>query len=303
MGAHRSTGRLGNAGTSGQTRGEVSHSDRYEHTRRWPAVSAYLAARSGLRLRSDRVSDAKALQDQLLSAYQAMCKDGWPSGPNDTYFFTHLRQHLIKAGRLAELADLLQELRWLEAKSEAGLTFDLTADFRDVLRVLPADDSRCKTLDLLNEALRRDIHFIDRHAKHYPQALFQCFWNRCRWHDGPEAEHHYSVPTTVLPPWAAPVPRISEIVARWRVEKERLTKFVWVRSLLPPGDRLGSQQRAVFSGHEGSISGLACAQNSPEFLSSGVDGTIRVWDLTSGVQLGVGAQGFWDHLRRHHSGR
>ena len=129
-----------------------------------------------------------------MAAYRRKCPDGWHvDPPNDGYYFTHLRHHLIAAGRASELAQLLHELRWLEAKNEVGLTFDLTADFADVMKGLPETDARLRNLRLLDEALRRDIHFIARHAKDYPQGLFQCLWNNCWWYDAPEAAAHYDL--------------------------------------------------------------------------------------------------------------
>jgi hypothetical protein len=66
------------------------------------------------------VTITPATHEQLLAAYQAKSPDGWPSGPNDGYFFTHVFHHLAGAGRGAERTDLLLDLRWLEAKAEAG---------------------------------------------------------------------------------------------------------------------------------------------------------------------------------------
>lgn len=88
---------------------------------------------------------------------------------------------------------MLHELRWLEAKNEAGLTFDLTANFAEAMKVLPETDVRQRNLRLLYEALRRDIHFIARHAQQYPQGLFQCLWNSCWWYDTPDAASHYDL--------------------------------------------------------------------------------------------------------------
>jgi hypothetical protein len=48
---------------------------------------------------------------------------------------------LIKVGRAEECADLLQNLRWLEAKNEAGLAFEVAKDFTDVFQALPATNS------------------------------------------------------------------------------------------------------------------------------------------------------------------
>ena len=58
------------------------------------------------RLAGDRV----ALHQQVLDAYSQRCPAGWPSGPNDGYFFQHLRHHLAEAGRDTELTSLLLDL-------------------------------------------------------------------------------------------------------------------------------------------------------------------------------------------------
>ena len=38
--------------------------------------------------------EAQTLHDTLLAAYGRRCADGWPSGPDDGYFFQNLRHHL-----------------------------------------------------------------------------------------------------------------------------------------------------------------------------------------------------------------
>ena len=147
-----------------------------------------------VRLAQQRFGDERALHTRLLEAYQRICPDGWWSGPDDGYFFNHLRDHLIAAGRGGELADLLHELRWLEAKNAAGLAFDLPHDFRDAMAVLSKDDARWRRLRLIDQALRRELHFIDRHREDYPQALFQCLWNNGWWYDCPAAAAYHDPP-------------------------------------------------------------------------------------------------------------
>jgi hypothetical protein len=73
-----------------------------------------------------------ALQSVLLDAYRAKCPDGWPSGPNDGYFLQSLCSHLIAADQTGDAATMLSGLPWVEAKSRAGLVFDLQEDYRDV---------------------------------------------------------------------------------------------------------------------------------------------------------------------------
>lgn len=55
------------------------------------------------------------------------------------------------------------------------MIFDLVKDFADVLEAMPAEHLRRRIWKLLDAAVRRDMHFIDRH----PTTLFQCMWNSC----------------------------------------------------------------------------------------------------------------------------
>lgn len=63
------------------------------------------------------------------------------------------------------------------------MIFDLGKDFSNVLAVMPREHPKHRMLELLEEAIRRDIHFIARH----PTTLFQCMWNTCWWYDCPES--------------------------------------------------------------------------------------------------------------------
>jgi hypothetical protein len=113
--------------------------------------------------------------------------DAWPA---EEYALRHLPYHLAAARGADDLADLLSTPEFLEAKVEAGLVFGLVKDFAEAVRVLPDRHPRRHILTLLEEAIRRDIHFLARH----PTTLFQCLWNSCWWYDCPEAAAHYEVP-------------------------------------------------------------------------------------------------------------
>lgn len=56
------------------------------------------------------------------------------------------------------------------------MIFDLVRDFADTLAAMSAEHPRRRILSLLNEAVRRDVHFIDRH----PTTLLQCL-TAIRW--------------------------------------------------------------------------------------------------------------------------
>ncbi len=59
------------------------------------------------------------------------------------------------------------------------MIFELAKDFADAIAAMPREHPMRRTLELFGEAIRRDIHFIDRHRT----TLFQCMWNLCWWYD------------------------------------------------------------------------------------------------------------------------
>ena len=249
-----------------------------------------------LRLAQQRFGDESALHTRLLDAYRRVCPDGWWSGPDDGYFFNHLRDHLIAAGRGAELADLLHELRWLEAKNAAGLAFDLPHDFRVAMAVLSKGDARWRRLRLIDQALARDLHFIDRHREDYPQALFQCLWNNGWWYDCPAAAAHHDPPLGgwrgggPLWPWDQRTnDRLATLLESWREgEGQRTAGFIWLESLRPPRFPLGERaELACLRGHEGWVTSVSFDRAGRRIVSGSYDNTVRVWDAESGACLEV----------------
>src|SRR4051794_41751870 len=109
------------------------------------------------------------------------------------------------------------------------MIFDVINDFADTLAALPREHPRYPPLNLLDEAVRRDVHFIDRH----PTALFQCLWNSCWWYDCPEAARHYDSPEGGWPPegppWERPGAKLHALLESWRGAKRHSAP----RPLLP----------------------------------------------------------------------
>src|SRR5262249_10246073 len=92
----------------------------------------------------------------------------------------------LREGRWADLEALLTDLPFLEAWAQEGLAFELADQLSAATRRLPAGRPVRRLLALLEEALRRDLHFVARR----PSTLFQCLWNSCWWHDADEAAAH-----------------------------------------------------------------------------------------------------------------
>src|SRR5262249_23732737 len=95
-----------------------------------------------------------------------------------------------------------------------GMIFELVQDLADVLEAMPAGHPRRRLLTLLDEAVRRDVHFIARR----PTALFQCLWNSCWWYDCPEAAGRRETPGESAvaegpPPWETPA--LAPLLEAW----------------------------------------------------------------------------------------
>jgi WD40 repeat protein len=219
--------------------------------------------------------------------------------PGDTGRLDLLRfgpRSLVETRRWDELEAVLTDLPFLEAKAAAGLAFDLLDDFALALRHLHAGRPAGRILALLDEALRRDLHFIVR----YPATLFQCLWNSGWWYDSPQAEAYYDPPEggwpAEGPPWERR-PRLAPLLESWRrAREERTPGPPWLCSLRPPNLLLGSAQLALMpvETDQWRFLTLAFAPDGRRLFAwlcpaggrGGEGRLLRAWDAESGRDVG-----------------
>jgi hypothetical protein len=194
------------------------------------------------------------------------------------------------------LPDCWLDWKLIDAEYRQVGAFELAAQYR---RLCAAEHDRpqatgpsgssstIRLLKLLEKAIRRDVHFIDRHSGDYPQALFQCLWNHGWWYDCPAAAAHYTPPAggwpNGVPPWGGKPPKLCDLLQRWRDETE--PDRPWLRALRPPSVHLASPLQAILRGHEGGVSSVAFSADGGRIVSGSYDNSVRLWDAASGAEL------------------
>ncbi len=166
------------------------------------------------------------------------------------------------------------------------MIFSVVQDFAGMLESMPREHPRHRILKLLDQAVRRDVHFIDRH----PTTLFQCLWNTCWWYDCPEAAKHYDPPEEGWPaegpPWTAPGPKLSDLLEAWRAAREWSSPgFRWVRCLRPPLFQLTGGSQVICRGHRDAVRAVSFSADGRCVVSGSQDDTIRTWHASTGKEL------------------
>jgi len=198
------------------------------------------------KIAADR-GDVAGLHRRLLDAYAELCPNGWPSGPDDGYYFQHVCRHLLHAGRVDDLRRLLLDYPWLAKLAAIGLTA-LCGDYE-----LAAHDAE---LRLVQRVLWLSGHIISKDFRELPSQLL----GRLLGHASGGIEQLLEAAAAPKPhPWLRPL----------------------VPNLTPPGGPLVK----TLAGHTGWVLAAAVTPDGDCAISGSRDHTLKVWDLASGRDI------------------
>ncbi|HEY7546970.1 MAG TPA: WD40 repeat domain-containing protein, partial [Blastocatellia bacterium] len=259
----------------------------------------------------------EVISDKLLARYR--------SGNPDLFMLAHLPAHLILSRRWDDLEAVLTDLRFIEAKSAAAMTYDLIADYRAAIDHLPE----------FQEDKQREREREERLAV-YAQELvsYSRRWNEARKRQATDPEHSLPEPPASNQKDFLPSPRIAN--ARGATRREKIHAFSQFanaqgHSLMrhsarrgfcvqqaynlmadgPVGeaaehivsrgelDSLAFLRRpltrprysprptslCILEGHSGWVTAAAITPDGRLAVSGGVDQSVQVWDVASGQSV------------------
>lgn len=197
------------------------------------------------RLRNRYYLPAATWHRQITDYYWGTCSACWLGC--DRYGIHHLPAHLLAAGQVENLRELLLDFDWLQAKLDATDTAALIADYELLL-----GDAE---LRLVQGALRLSAHVLAQDKTHLAGQLLGRLLSQ-------EA------------------PGIQVLLNR----AQGYSAAPWLRPLAPSLALPGGPLLRTMTGHTGGLNAVAVTLDR-RVISAADDHTLKVWDLESGAEL------------------
>ena len=195
-----------------------------------------------------RLGDGCLLEahEKLLRGYEAKCNGIWGAGPDDGYFFAYLTYHLVRAGRRHELAPLLVDLDWMQARLLATRPQGLMQDYEFV-----AGNAE---LELIQDAISLSAHILQPCPAQLAEQLIVRL-------EGIN----------------------SEVIRNLLSEARRRKRGLWIEPLWSTLPHPGGPLRRTLELDQ-TVYSVAVAPDGSLAAASCGDG-LRLWDLRSGQEL------------------
>ena len=189
------------------------------------------------------------------------------------YAWQYLAYHLRDAGQVDELADLLFDYAWLEAKLRPGWLPEgqgservnaLLSDFAH----LPVEHTAKYDATLVQGALRLSSQVLAYDAAQLPGQLIGrlAYFER------------------------APETRLARLLAQSRGPHGH----AWLKPLAPNLTAPGGALQWVFTAHRWLVTALACSADGRFAVSRGIDRKVKLWDLGRGQEVAA-LSGYTDY--------
>ncbi|MBM3500950.1 MAG: NACHT domain-containing protein, partial [Armatimonadetes bacterium] len=257
---------------------------------------------------SDRVRRSRHAAHERLCRLATNWRDHEAGSPPRDYALRFGPRTLIDAERWDDLSALLTDLEFIEAKCEAGMTYELVADYNAAL-VVP---SRSPVTGHLSPAVEPFARFVRANAHIFAQGLE---WVIQRAHNSAEsgpvaeaAQHLIEASAHHNQPWLRHLHRRPDTPSACLQVLQGHASGVSAVALTPDGQRAvtGSWDNTVrvwdlntgtclrtLQGHTSGVLAVALTPDGQRAVTGSYDNTVRVWDLGSGVEVACFAAEGW----------
>jgi WD40 repeat protein len=198
------------------------------------------------RLDHDGLAAAHA---QLLDGYRIRYPKGWAESAGDPYLAANLASHLHEANLSGELRTVLTDTEWIQGRLTRGPIRELIGDYRYAGDPLTRQIMR--TLRLSATSLTANPALIRSHL----------------------GDRLLSHPDPGITAWAAGL-----------TDSTDSTPVYWLAPVIGAAVTQVDPVKQIRTGHTGPVRTVAVSEDGARAVSGSDDGTVRVWDLTTGRQ-------------------
>ncbi|MEI6428624.1 MAG: hypothetical protein WCO45_09605 [Pseudanabaena sp. ELA607] len=210
------------------------------------------------------------------------------------YMAENLAYHLIQAGMVDELCEILTEFDFLDFKSSMTQSQSIIDDFELALSSgLKIEDDMKKTFELIESAVRLSANVIDTDKQQFIQQL----WGRLISYKFPEIQKILDSLKQKDTIWLRSLaPSFTQAggsllrtltINNGYANSILITPDGYIIGGLSDGNikiwelSSGAEQR-IFSSHSGAVNSVKLTTNSKNLISGSADQTVRVWDFKTG---------------------